>query len=334
MPRQSNIRWKQSDDEKLKKTVKSYNAKISRLQKRGDIYKVFIPDKISYKELKSQITTRQDFNNKLKELNKPARELVKGPFSFEMNKRDNETLKKEVRRFNAKIDKLAKKDPTIKSSLPEKLKVKDIKSIIHSRDDLRTELQSMRKFTNNKTAAKLVKAPNNANDNIFITKWQRDDMLAREEIVNTSRKARKEKYKDLQAKDRGKELNYTVEQRQKQIGMGRAEEQMYNEINAFTDSQSHWDIKAKHRTLRKESQSEYWTMRDYLVKENYIKSIERNYSETEAKDILDKLRNMDISDFTEIFYQEDIEIEDNYKDTEEQKTAELTALRARWLPNK
>ena len=334
MSGQTNIKWKQSDNEKLRKAVRSYNAKISRLHKRDDIYKAFIPEKVSYKELKSQIGTRQELNKKLKELQKPSSALINGPFGFELNKRDNETLKKEVRKFNAKIDKLAKKDPAIASSLPEKIKVKDIKSIIHSRDDLKTELQSLRKFVNNKTATKLVPAPNNANDTILITKWQRDDMLEREAKINDVRRARKQEYENLPAKDRGAELEYTVAERQQQIGMGKAEEKMYNDINAFTENQSHWDIKAKHRTLRKESQSEYWTMRDYLVRENYIKSIERNYSETEAQDILSKLRNMDIGDFMETFYQEDIEIQDNYKETEEEKQAELTALRARWLPNK
>ena len=334
MPRQNNYKRKQSDDEKIKKAVKSYNAKISRLQKKDGIYKAFIPDKVSYKEIKSQINTKADLNKQLKKLQAPSSEIYKTPFDFKMTKRDDKSLKKEVRRFNAKIDSLAKKDPTIKNALPEKIKVKDIKSIIHSRDDLKEELQSMRKFINNKTATKLVHAPNNADDNIFITKWQRDDMLAREEKINVVRRARKAEYEKLQAKDRGEELPYTVAERQQQIGMGRAEAKMYNDINAFTENQSRWDIKDKHRTLRKESQSEYWTMRDYLVKENYIKSIERNYSKTEAADILDKLKNMDIGDFMEIFYQEDIEIQDNYKETEEEKQAELTALRARWLPNK
>lgn len=69
-----NIKWRESDEAKLKRAVKNYNAKIRRLEAKLPALqkernaRVLLPSKISYKELKADIRTRADFNRELKSL--------------------------------------------------------------------------------------------------------------------------------------------------------------------------------------------------------------------------------------------------------------------------
>lgn len=57
----ANIRWRQTDEIKLKKKVQSFNAKITRELKKGT-EAALLPKKIKYKDVKSKIFTRADYN--------------------------------------------------------------------------------------------------------------------------------------------------------------------------------------------------------------------------------------------------------------------------------
>ena len=63
MPKQYNIRWGRSDYSKLSHLVRKVNKKVFEIEvKRPDIAD-YQPDMIDYQDLKSQIRTRQDFQN-------------------------------------------------------------------------------------------------------------------------------------------------------------------------------------------------------------------------------------------------------------------------------
>lgn len=68
MPKQYNIRWKQSDSSELSKAVKNFNAKISRLEKKYPEIKNVLPEKVTVAQMKELISTRQDLNRELNSL--------------------------------------------------------------------------------------------------------------------------------------------------------------------------------------------------------------------------------------------------------------------------
>lgn len=68
MARKPRIRWRKSDEEELKRVVKNFNAKISRLEKKDPKNKNALPQRITQKEVKDMIITRQDFNREIKSL--------------------------------------------------------------------------------------------------------------------------------------------------------------------------------------------------------------------------------------------------------------------------
>lgn len=63
-----NIRWNQSDSKELAKAVKNFNAKITRLEKKDPKNKNSLPERVSVREMKELITTRQDLNRELNAL--------------------------------------------------------------------------------------------------------------------------------------------------------------------------------------------------------------------------------------------------------------------------
>ena len=68
MAREYNIRWSDKDERELKRIVKNFNAKVRRLESKEPYLTDKRPDKISYKDIRENIDTRQDLNRKLKEL--------------------------------------------------------------------------------------------------------------------------------------------------------------------------------------------------------------------------------------------------------------------------
>ena len=60
MSRKHKIRWKESDQQELRKAVKNFNAKIDRIAKKNPELKNALPEKASIRQLKELIKTRQD----------------------------------------------------------------------------------------------------------------------------------------------------------------------------------------------------------------------------------------------------------------------------------
>ena len=68
MSKQYNIRWTESDNVQLRKTVKNFNAKISRLERKYPEIKNVLPEKVSVEQMKELIDTRKDLKRELNAL--------------------------------------------------------------------------------------------------------------------------------------------------------------------------------------------------------------------------------------------------------------------------
>lgn len=100
MSRKYNIRWGEADEAELKRVVKNFNAKLTRLEKKDPKNANALPERISAAQLRDMIETRQDLNRELNALRRfserGAEELVEVP--------DNDN--------NLKITKWQKKEMT------------------------------------------------------------------------------------------------------------------------------------------------------------------------------------------------------------------------------
>ena len=241
---------------------------------------------------------------------------------------DDVALKKAVKNFNAKITRLAKKNPAMASSLPEKTTVKELKGLISTRQDLNREINALRRFSK-RGAEEFVEIPDNYY-NLKITKWQKEEMTRRTATINRRRAKRYSELMEQEAYSRGEALGY----KKADVGMGRADELSVRPVKPFTPKMTRHDLKKKDKMLRKESQDAYWNKRELQMKENYIKSLEENFNPSDIKDIVDRIRGMDYGEFKKIFDKAGLDFEFSYPPDQEAYINHLNALKTVWSDGK
>lgn len=100
MSKSSKIRWRERDTEQLAKKVKNFNAKLSRLTKKNPALAEILPDRVSMKDLRGDITNRQEYNRVIKALSsfteKGAEEVVTGKSGVTTTKWQLQQVRKAV----------------------------------------------------------------------------------------------------------------------------------------------------------------------------------------------------------------------------------------------
>lgn len=213
---------------------------------------------------------------------------------------DEQELRRLAKNFNAKVRRLEKKRVP-GQVIPETVSVKELKKLIGTRQDLKRELRSLEKFTKRGSEV-FVKVPDNDN-NLQITKWQLKEMKRMERLEAKRVKAERERLAQLEATSRGQGLGYTVKQAHDYIGMGRMQDIDLTPTKAFTPTMSQSDINKKFRVLRNKTQTMYYTKRDIVFRDNFIKALERNFDNS-INPVIEQIKSMSIDQFKEIMYQE------------------------------
>jgi hypothetical protein len=253
-------------------------------------------------------------------------------YNIRWKQADSEELSKAVKNFNAKISRLEKKNPEIKNALPEKISVKQMKELIDTRQDLKRELNALRRFTQ-RGSEQLVDVPDN-DYNLKMTKWQKQEMTRRIGVINRKRKKRAEEIGDIEATSGSEKLGYTVSQMMESIGMGTVDENSLKPMSVFTPSMTRTWLNKKFRNIMKESQSTYWRRREKIMIENYITAILENYNPKDVRDIIDAIKEMDFKEFYKTFMAEGGTFEIVYPPDQEQYEGYLSKLRSTWLPER
>ena len=82
MPKQPDIKWRNKDLAKLERILNNFNAKIRRVKKKKPKIAEFQPETIKLSALKNAISSRRDFNNEIKALQRYSKrgseEVVSG----------------------------------------------------------------------------------------------------------------------------------------------------------------------------------------------------------------------------------------------------------------
>ena len=239
------------------------------------------------------------------------------------SEQDTKEIARVVKNFNAKVNRLAKQNPDLANVLPEKVSTKQLKELINTRQDLNRELNALKRFSK-KGSEEIVIVPDTEYE-LKITKWQKTEMNRRIGIINRRRKARLEEIENIEMKSRGKNLGYT----RGQLGMGKAEEISLQPMTAFYRTMGNRDLKKRWLSILHQSQSDYFTKRDFQVRDNYVKGLLENYNSYDIQDIVDKIEKMDIKDFLQTFQEEGGTFEFIYPDPEKEKEY-VNYLRTVW----
>ncbi len=239
---------------------------------------------------------------------------------------DNDTkqLSKAVRNYNAKVKRLeAKIGDTPGVVVPEKVTMKEMRNLIGTRRDLQRELKSLQSFTQ-RGSEELVRA--DTEDNIFLTKWQKQDLLKREKVINKARAERRELLESQELIHKGEGLGYT----KGAVGMGKTDALMLRPTNAFTPKMRKYEINEKMKHYRNESQSTYWNKRDKIMIDNYIKALKDNFNYRDVKDVIDKINSMPIESAVEIIRSDPQEFNTAYPPDDEEYELYLKHLKEMW----
>lgn len=249
-------------------------------------------------------------------------------YNIRWKQTDSNELRKAVRNFNAKIDRLTKKNPELVAVFPEKTSVRQLKELIDTRQDLKRELNSLRRFTR-RGSEEIVDIPE-SDYNLQITKWQKEEMTRRTAVINRKRKKRLEEIESMEMTSRGQKLGYT----RGQLGMGKADEIALKPLKAFTPRMTRKDLQKKFKSIQLQSQSTYFNTKDEQFRQNYIKGLLENYNIHDIEDVVEKIESMDFKEFYNTFQAEGGTFEFHYPPDNEQYEGYLESLKATWLPNK
>lgn len=109
MSKRYNIRWRAEDSAALQRAVKNFNAKITRLEKKDPRRASALPDRVTMKEMRDLISTRQDLNREINALKrfsaKGAETLVKAPgneYNVKITKWQKEEMTRRIGQINRK----------------------------------------------------------------------------------------------------------------------------------------------------------------------------------------------------------------------------------------
>lgn len=244
---------------------------------------------------------------------------------------DAERLNKAVKNFNAKIKRIAKKYPEIEKALPETVKVGDLKQIINTRADLNREINSLTRFTK-KRGFNIDKDIVSYGDyNIKMTRWQKSEINRRVAVINRRRKERLEALEQVEVKSRGEAQGFTYGD----IGMGKAERLELEPMSGLTPGMNQRDLNKKFKNIVIQSQSDFYTLKDFRCRENYLTGLRQNFDVNEVKDIIEKIENMPLDEFLEIFNSDySAKFKELYTPNRKQQRTAVNTLRTVWLPNR
>ena len=212
---------------------------------------------------------------------------------------DEQELKRVARNFNDKLRREIKKSPKNQNILPRfynentdqfesRITFDTLKSIIQTRNDYNRIINMLKRFSK-RGAETIVEIPG-SDYGTKTTKWQRQEMSRMVGIVNRKRQEKLDKLNLVEMMTSEGKLGYTLGE---MFGMGLASTNKLSPTKAFTRSQSNKDVAYKMRSLLNESRTKYYTDRDQLLKNNYIKTLKENYNEGDISDVITAIGRMD-----------------------------------------
>lgn len=189
MPKQYNIKWTDNQEEQLKKSVRNFNAKVSRLERKyKDDPTVVIPERVKIRDMRKLITTNRDLQVEVRSLQAFSR---KGSENL-VRAKTNDTI------FITKWQKkeLEKRAKPINEARAKRLEELESKGLVHKGKDLgytrgqlgmgksdTIMLQPTTAFTPSMTKADINKKMEHYRRESQSTYWNKKDLQMRENFV-------------------------------------------------------------------------------------------------------------------------------------------------------
>lgn len=297
----NSIRWREKDEQELKRLIRNAKAKVNRQRKKlveaGRRFEAAaLPKFPSFTEAKKSIETRKDF----KSLTGEIKNYISTGKRFKVDKVTQRSLEATVEKFNTKIDRLSvkpkRRDYNIHqsyvASLPEKITVEALIKNASTKEALKRDIESYKGFLR-RGAEQMVEIPD-TKYNITLTKWQKSLMEDTVSEINAKREEERQEWLQTEVKYGGKEAGYT----QGQARMDKGDFDKFYPMKAFTEAITNTEIRSKFRTMMRERQPGYWDMRAELARINYTEKLNTILGNHKlGKKLLNTINKLPIADF-------------------------------------
>lgn len=253
-----------------------------------------------------KVTPKEMQANIIREVEQWAKILSKPP-KIKWKDLDVKNLQNTVKRFNAKRRRLIKKQPSYETLIP-KMSVRELRKEIETRSDLNIQLNSMKRFLE-KGAEEIVVNP----QGVHATRWEIRELRYATNRINAMRRARLEKYKEL---NDGR-LPWRIQDLETLMPKKFTPEQ-YN-LTQFEHTKA---------GILKMSKSNYWRQGDEQYKLNYLKSYRENIGINIDEELYKILQNIDATELV-VLGKIDPELSIGFHYSTEEAEAKASIIRTR-----
>lgn len=220
-------------------------------------------------------------------------------------KKDTEELKRKVRNYNAKINRLIKKNYN-GELVPAKLKFKDVKNKIENRMEYKEQIQLINALTK-RGSEESVKTKRGA----VIPKFELEQTKIKVKKINKDRKKRKEAYEKTPPTDRNKSLGET------------AEHYRDMNVNKIRPKKFNWEnMSKKDFEMYKKSLYEYdekQQEKEQQYRDNFYKAMEASLNDEQFEQLKKIIDLIPSNKLVEKFYTDiNMKIDFFYEPTEQQ----------------
>ena len=259
-------------------------------------------------------------------------------YNIKWRSQDESEARRVIRNFNAKIRREIARNPRNKSALPQfynsntgefesRITFENFKNMIDTRADYNRELNALKRFSR-RGAEQIIGIPGNYNE-ARTTRWQLQELSRRTSIINQKRKAKLEKKQAIEMVDTLGKTGYTYGEA---LRMGLIQDNVLKPTTAYTEGMQQGDIKRKYRSLMIESQQKYYDKKDIQLKENFIKGLRDSFSESEIREVITKIREMNPDEFLVMFdAKAGNAFQDIYFPNQADRQAYLNEIKRYWL---
>lgn len=202
-------------------------------------------------------------------------------YNIKWRKQDKQKISNTVRQFNSKITRTIKKFPELQPYLPDKINAKEITKNIQTRNDFNRELNSLKRFLK-----KGAEKPITTDTGLRTTQWQRQEIGYKVAQINRQRTAERK---------RANVSSFTGTMGSIQKNNLEPKQYDFNKIKP-----SDWDKFVTN--VEKQVMQNYFSDKNELYKQNYLKAIFNVFSKTDANMISNIINKIPADEFIDLFY--------------------------------
>lgn len=208
---------------------------------------------------------------------------------------DEKELARLIRNYNAKINRVIKKDPQMKEYLPTRVKKNELKAKIETRSDLKKEMNSLKRFLK-RGSEELVFNKYEGSERLGITKYEKREIEIQVATINRLKSIRRKEIEEMDVTTRGKKVGYKNKEVERMERLQLLQPKVFNFKNKKKSDY-------KHFKKGLENDVDYITMKDLILRDNYIDSLYEHLGNNKYVDeIAKKVESMQLDSFIGKYY--------------------------------